>query len=825
MNNFHIRVIFSCFVGFFIAAGLCNIAFPSIMHQHHEGLTQELAVDEGAQFYKKSKSKKADSTNVLEQLNAHHLAWYYLTNGQGIPLQSTKSFAPDFKVFPEYSHSITWRNQLYYEAVAPVNKKANLHVGFYSGPPLGLANDFLTETVPLTIVCFLLLLYIMICGLVYVLSVTIPTHKLSMFYQRKDSASGITSGALQTPGAVTEIRALRKLIERKDKLVAEQQSQLDERDAKIKKMNRRYEEDLGNANKERSALYLKDMESRFIDQLRHALDDKTRLDDLANTLLASLNAEFPQSSDLILFFSNNNNNESVLISHIGFNNNPAEIYRELSGKRALPYDANLETCIALEPTNITDRCLREIAELTSSKQVLFVPMRFQNRNLAYMVIFFRGQAQTLDHIQRVLNRSAQVAAKALYHITIYEELVETSRTDALTGYPNKNYLSHLIPQLLNRTEGVGTSTRKFALILVEGHDIAAINEKFGRQTGDLVIKELGKRIHDFLRQRHQESVSSFGDYLIRYGSAQFLIILRALDSKKASIFAQRLRQVIEGQDWPGGIGKWVTAIGITSSPDDSIDAEELIINVETALSYARGLSERERIAGINQVPMAFRSNKSSYNLGGSLDIFDPAALLQSLSMSRKSGVLTVTNSDGKVFWCFVENGKPTKTRMGKFGGTPALLEFLVLFDSGDFNFSDLSGIDAPTLREIQQLGSPFTITNSLERDLMDGALARDHYASAQNLIKQTDLFVWPHPNTKHENAFAFMQNLKDPPSPEEERVMREILRIANGKISLKDIFARMETTPSHCLWRGAALLVENQLIDLKKLATSTPRTF
>lgn len=824
MNNFYIRLIFSCFVGFFVVAGLSNVIYPKITSGYRDNVAEEVAADEIQRFFKTPKLKKSTPASLLEKLSDHHLSWYYFTDKKGNPLAFAQTFRPNFSEYKEYSRSLVWRGKPYYESVKAVNQDSNLHVGFYDATPLALANDFFTETVPLSVLCVMLISYIAIAALLYWLSVTMPVTNLLNYFKRKDS--GVPSPSpIQTHTAVSEILSLRKLIERKERIIDEQQIKLDEREAKIKKLNRRYEEDISSVNKEKTALYIKEAENQFIEDLRHSLDEKTRIHELGDALLSALNLEFPQSIDLAMCFSVNKNNESLLVSYLGFTSNPIEVYRELAAPHPIPFPQEIETCTVFDVIDIADLCLREIAELTGSRQLVFLPMHFQGRNLAYLTILLRGQPQSTEHMRRVLNRAAQVAAKALYHIVIYEELVETARTDLLTGYPNKNYLTHLMPQLLTRPEDSSLGLRTFSLVLIEGHDIAAINEKYGRATGDLLIKELGKRIEAILQQRRAESISNWGDHLIRYGSAQFLVILRSIDAKKANIFAQRLRQILDGQAWPGGINKWSTAIGITNCPEDSFDAEQLIINMETALSYARGLQERERIVWIQQVPKAFRSTKLSPNLGGSLDIFDSAALLQSLSISRKSGVLTVRNPDGKQFWCFLESGKPTKARMGKFGGTQAILEFLVLFEAGDFDFSDLAGMDQNNLTAVQQLDKTFTVPNSLERILMDGALAKDHYLSAQELIKQTDLFVWPEQNGKNQNIIAAMQDLKDPPSEEEIKAMKEILHNANGKTSLKDIFIRLEHIPTHYLWRGAALLMQSELIHLKKLATSTPRTF
>lgn len=788
---------------------------PDMRESSHQQVADKLAAEMRMQ-------KGAPTVHILERMNEHRLAWYYVTNGKGTPQGQTKAFTPSLGTIEEQSRDIEWRGQQYFEAVAPVDKTRNLHVGFYGGSVIDLSDDLLASQIPFVVALGLISVSLLITVGLYYISVGLPCQNLILFFKRKDSGiAGLRLPPLN--GAVSEILTLKKLLDVKDRTVDDKAASLKEKESHLRNLNLQYEKDMQEAKKEKTVLFLKEAENQFLDKLTAETDDKTTARELAETLLRGLNAEFPNSVEFALFFSCLAEDENLLLAHIGFNSNPAEVYKGLAVMRTMPPLASTSECTILDASDIQEQQFREISEITTARQVILCPLTHLQRRLATLVIFFRGQSQSLEHIIRVLNRAAAVTAKTLFHIAVYEEHIESARTDQLTGYRNKTYLSHLLPQLLEHTADLPESERVFSFFLVEGHDVMSINEKYGRPAGDAMIQELGRRIEKLLQQRRNETLGGWGDYLIRYQGAQFMVALHSVDSKKATIFAQRLRQVIEAQEWPCGIAKWSTSIGISSFPEDTKNPEEILVNVETALSFARGQSDRNKIAHISQVPKAFRSAKLAANLGGSLDVFDPAALLQSLSISRKSGVLTVTHPDGKQFWCYLDNGRPTKARLGKFGGNTAIVEFLVLFESGDFSFTDYQSIDNQTLDDIRKLDKSFDVAGSLERSLMDGALAHDHFAWAKEVIKQTDLFVWPHPSTKNDEYLAAFKAKDEPPSPEEERAMKEIVKLANGRIQLKTIFDRLDHFPTHALWRAAALLVQNDYINLKKLATSIGR--
>jgi diguanylate cyclase (GGDEF)-like protein len=855
LNNFLIWLLMLVVVGSLVIAGTSSMVCPALRAVHRDAIAAVLAAEVAAKLIqvkapeeketggqpaaakgKKTKKGKAPSASegkppeprtkyvlsrdslpaILDKMNQHHLAWYYLTDAQGKLVPLTRSFAPELSAIEEKSRNCDLRGQSYYESVAPLQGyDYNLHVGFYNAS--ASSADLLESELPLAAALAFLTFILLGTAILYLVQVFLPVRKVLEHVKRVDS--GLPVKTLATPGASSEIVDLTRIVSDKLKMISDRDEMLKDRDNTIRKLNARFEQEMTQAKKEKTVLHLKEAENQFIDKLGSSLESITTVQGITESVLNQLHTEFPTTFEFALFFTINKKQDANLVSHIGFQNNPLEVYKGLGVMKGIA-DGESDQCILVEPTKLAESQFKEIAQLTGARFVVMCPLKFQTRRLALMVVFFRGQDQALEHITRVLNRAAHVCAKALHHIITYEEQVESSRTDELTGFPNKAYLPHLLPKILATVEGTEGEKRPFSIYLVEGHDVLAVNEKYGRAAGDIVIQELGKRIDRLLEQRRTETMGSWGDHIIRYQGAQFMIILRQVDSKKAVIFAQRLRQVLEADDYPCGVGKWQMSIGITSFPEDSTNVDEIILNVETALSYARGQTERNKIAHISSVPKAFRSAKLASNLGGSLDVFDPAALLQSLSISRKSGILTVTHPEGKMFWCFLENGRPTKARMSKFTGQPAIIEFLVLFEAGEFAFTDLASIDKQTLDDIGRLPKTFECKSGLERMLMDGALARDHFAAAQKVIKETGLFVWPQPGARNGEGFAKLKSLSDPPTEEEEKVMKQILAACNGKVQLKAIFDRMDSMPTSTVWRSAAFLVQHDMVQLKKLATN-----
>ena len=204
-------------------------------------------------------------------------------------------------------------------------------------------------------------------------------------------------------------------------------------------------------------------------------------------------------------------------------------------------------------------------------------------------------------------------------------------------------------------------------------------------------------------------------------------------------------------------------------------------------------------------------------MGGTLEVFEPGALLQSLYNAQKSGILEFGRPDGLKLWAFIENGKPVKARLGKFGGDAALVEFLTLFEEGSFTFKEHGDLGKDDLEDMARMGEGFDVKRSLERDMLDGALARDHMHAARIAVPRLNLFASRVCDAEGKEKLDSLKSLPDPPSAEELSCMSEIWRLASGSTTLQDIFQKMDTTPTHRIWRCAALMLEHQLLKLSSI--------
>jgi len=114
-----------------------------------------------------------------------------------------------------------------------------------------------------------------------------------------------------------------------------------------------------------------------------------------------------------------------------------------------------------------------------------------------------------------------------------EEIKILSITDPLTGCSNRGCLNKRLPEEIQRA---GRYNRPLSIVMCDIDYFKKVNDTYGHQAGDLVLKEFSKRIEDSIRDKV--------DLLARYGGEEFLVTLPETDLDGALKLAERLRRVI-----------------------------------------------------------------------------------------------------------------------------------------------------------------------------------------------------------------------------------------------------------------------------------------
>lgn len=164
-----------------------------------------------------------------------------------------------------------------------------------------------------------------------------------------------------------------------------------------------------------------------------------------------------------------------------------------------------------------------------------------------------------------------------------QKLADQARRDALTGAYNRRHLSE---QLDHQLALFQRTCQPFSVVLVDIDHFKQINDNYGHDVGDLVLKGATQAMTQALRE-----MDVFG----RWGGEEFLCILPHTGSADAVLCAERQRQSLSSTDFDeGNPGLRVTAsFGVaTSQNGDGVD--DIVKRCDLALYRAKS-EGRDRV--------------------------------------------------------------------------------------------------------------------------------------------------------------------------------------------------------------------------------------
>jgi two-component system, cell cycle response regulator len=152
------------------------------------------------------------------------------------------------------------------------------------------------------------------------------------------------------------------------------------------------------------------------------------------------------------------------------------------------------------------------------------------------------------------------------------KLQTESLTDPLTGLWNRRYFNLQLIRILKTAERYKF---QFSLIFIDINYFKKINDEFGHNKGDLILKTIAKLLKETCRKT---------DIIARYGGDEFIIIIEHNDKNGALCLVNRLKKVVSEKyiDKKRTINISI-AIGIATYPNDAKENSTLIKIADKAM--------------------------------------------------------------------------------------------------------------------------------------------------------------------------------------------------------------------------------------------------
>ncbi|MED4352882.1 EAL domain-containing protein [Schinkia azotoformans] len=164
-----------------------------------------------------------------------------------------------------------------------------------------------------------------------------------------------------------------------------------------------------------------------------------------------------------------------------------------------------------------------------------------------------------------------------------EEIFHLAYHDSLTNLPNRRmFMNQLRSEIIERNN----LKSKLSILFIDLDNFKFINDKWGHDTGDIVIKEAAHRIKEAIRPT---------DMIARLGGDEFIVMLKDVQDEADIIID--VKQILKMFQKPistyGQEYSLTCSIGIATYPENGDSAEQLIVNADNALYHVKGSGKND----------------------------------------------------------------------------------------------------------------------------------------------------------------------------------------------------------------------------------------
>ena len=208
--------------------------------------------------------------------------------------------------------------------------------------------------------------------------------------------------------------------------------------------------------------------------------------------------------------------------------------------------------------------------LPDAENLVITPLLAEDRPIG-IVAAEQSERQGTRIEQRIVAMVSQFsshAALALDNAWLLERVQELAETDGLTGLANRRTFEAALELEVTRAFRNGDEV---SLVMVDIDHFKQLNDTYGHQTGDDVLREVAAALGGECRDI---------DVVARYGGEEFVVILPSCSDAEALETAERLRRVVAGSETVVPVS---ISAGVATYPVNATDPTGLLQAADEAL--------------------------------------------------------------------------------------------------------------------------------------------------------------------------------------------------------------------------------------------------
>lgn len=280
--------------------------------------------------------------------------------------------------------------------------------------------------------------------------------------------------------------------------------------------------------------------------------------------------------------------ELVLIESSGLTRWEKQNIRFRMGEGVAGWIAKSKQPVLIEDVEDDPRFMKFDAQRRTIRSMLGVPLMV-NKQVKGVLTLTTRPGERKFHAEDL-----ELATLLSAHVALTMEnnrLYDISVMDGLTNVYNRGYLQQRLQEMI-------AYSRRFrhplSLVMVDIDHFKKINDTYGHQTGDAVLRSVSQMLYKSLREY---------DVVARYGGEEFALLFPSLEKLAAASVADRVRSHIADTQvrHKEHLVPVTASFGVASFPEDAETPEDLILKADQALYRAKQ-------RGRNQVVIAWHES-------------------------------------------------------------------------------------------------------------------------------------------------------------------------------------------------------------------------
>jgi diguanylate cyclase (GGDEF)-like protein/PAS domain S-box-containing protein len=225
-----------------------------------------------------------------------------------------------------------------------------------------------------------------------------------------------------------------------------------------------------------------------------------------------------------------------------------------------------------------ERLSNDFKKIIETKETVMAVYQLRHESGQYIAMESKGTPilDKKNNIQRILISSRDVSERIEKEqaLAVYEDqLKQLAFYDTLTGIPNRRLFQD---RLLKTIKNAKRGKTNLALFYLDCDRFKWVNDTYGHETGDLLLKGFVERVEGCIRE---------SDTLARLGGDEFAIIVEGFESiQDVARIANQIIQTVRNPWNLNGAEFIISAsIGIAIYPEDGMDIDTLLAHADKAL--------------------------------------------------------------------------------------------------------------------------------------------------------------------------------------------------------------------------------------------------